>query len=394
VGSKSDTSLYILANGSTLMYFLIYVDDIIVTGPDPQAIFQLISSLQKEFALKDLGPLHYFLGVEALPASQGLFLTQRKYISDLLKKANMAACKPITSPMSSSTNLSQFDGAAFSDPSLYRSVVGSLQYLSLTRPDVSFAVNKVCQYMHRPTVTHWSAVKRILRYLKHTIALGFLIRRQSSPTLHAFSNSDWAGCPDDRRSTSGFCVFLGSNLVSWSSWKQKTVSRSSTEAEYRAIANATAEVTWLQSLLRELGLFLPNSPTLWCDNIGATYLTANPVFHARTKHIEIDLHFVREKVASGCLSVRFLSTKDQLADVFTKPLVSNRFSLLRSNLNVTSLPLRLRGPIETSSDKPPQQLSKPVSDNSQESTPIAEDYLQESIPEPPHESHVDNARNT
>jgi hypothetical protein len=150
-------------------------------------------------------------------------------------------------------------------------------------------------------------MKRILRYLKQTISLGFLICRQSSSTLHAFSDSDWAGYPDDRRSTSSYCVFFGSNLLSWSSRK---VSRSSTEAEYRAIANATIEVTWIQSLLCELGIFLHSSPTLWCDNIGATYLTANPVFHARTKHIEIDWHFVRKKVASGCLSVRFLSTKD------------------------------------------------------------------------------------
>ena len=250
----------------------------------------------------------------------------------------MVDAKPLSSPMSTAAHLSQFDGAAFSDPTLYRSIVGSLQYLSLTRPNVSFAVNKVCQFMQKPTVTHWSAVRRILRYLKQTISLGFLIRRQSSATLHAFFDSDWAGCPDDRRSIGGYCVFLDFNLLSWSSRKQPTVSRSSTEAEYRAIANATAEVTWIQSLLRELGVFLHSSPTLWCDNIGATYLTANPVFHACTKHIEIDLHFVHEKVASGYLSVRFLSTKDQLADIFTKPLPSPRFALLRDNLNVASLP--------------------------------------------------------
>ena len=121
--------------------------------------------------------MHYFLGVEALPDPQGLFLSQRKYILDLLRKANMVDAKPLSSPMSTAAHLSQFDGAAFSDPTLYRSIVDSLQYLSLTRPDVSFTVNKVCQFMHKPTVTHWSAVKRILCYLKQTISLGFLIRR-------------------------------------------------------------------------------------------------------------------------------------------------------------------------------------------------------------------------
>jgi hypothetical protein len=195
VGSRSDSSLYIFSNGPNVIYFLIYVDDIIVTGPNAAAIDHLIISLQRDFALKDLGPLHYFLGVEALHDTHGLFLSQRKYILDLLKRANMLGAKPISSPMSSSTSLSAFSGAPFSDPSLYRSIVGSLQYLSLTRPDVSYAVNKVCQFMHRPTVLHWAAVKRLLRYLKQTLSHGLLIRRQSSLHLHAFSDSDWAGCP-------------------------------------------------------------------------------------------------------------------------------------------------------------------------------------------------------
>jgi len=149
--------------------FLIYVDDIIVTGPDTEAISQLICNLQKDFALKDLGPLHYFLGVEALFDKHGLFLSQRRYITELLKKTNMLNANGVSSPMSSSASLSQFTGDAFSDDTLYRRVVGSLQYLSITRPDIAFAVGCVCQFMHRPTIPHWSAVKRILCYLKQTI---------------------------------------------------------------------------------------------------------------------------------------------------------------------------------------------------------------------------------
>jgi histone deacetylase 1/2 len=199
---------------------------------------------------------------------------------------------------------------------------------------LAFAVNKTCQFLQQPTDVHWAAVKRVLRYIRGTLELGISIRPSASLDLSAYSDADWAGCPDDRRSTGGFAVYLGPNLVSWSARKQPTVSRSSTEAEYKAIANATAEVTWIQSLLKELGLKHGRAPTLWCDNLGATFLTANPMFHARTKHIEIDFHFVREKVSAGALQVRFISSADQIADIFTKALPRDAFVRLKYDLNL------------------------------------------------------------
>lgn len=160
------------------------------------------------------------------------------------------------------------------------------------------------------------------------------IKKTNSTLVSAFSDSDWAGCPDDRRSTGGFAVFLGCNLISWCARKQATVSRSSTEAEYKSLADANAEVMWIQKLLEEFGISHPRATLLWCDNIGATYLSANPVFHARTKHIEIDYHFVRERVAAKLLDIRFISTTDQVADGFTKALPEKLMLQFRDNLNI------------------------------------------------------------
>jgi histone deacetylase 1/2 len=337
VPSKADTSLFLFNKSGIIIYVLIYVDDIIVTSSSDKAIGALLHDLRDDFALKDLGPLHFFLGIEVKQTYDGLRLTQEKYAADILTKVGMLQCTTAPTPLSSSETLSlvQGDPLGPEDSTQYRSIVGALQYLTLTRPDISFSVNKVCQFLHAPTTSHWSAVKRILRYIRGTLKVGLTFRRSSSLLLSAFSDADWAGCPDDRKSTGGFAVFVGPNLISWSARKQATVSRSSTEAEYKAIADATTELIWVEALLKELGIKLRQRPCLWCDNLGATYLSANPVFHARTKHIEIDFHFVRERVANKMLDVRFISSKDQLADGFTKALPIKLLDAFRTNLNLT-----------------------------------------------------------
>jgi hypothetical protein len=169
-----------------------------------------------------------------------------------------------------------------------------------------------------------------LKRLSH----GIVLKPASSFTLHAYSDLDWACFVDDRKSTTGFCVYLGPNLISWGSKKQPTVARSSTEAEYKALAVTSSEVMWLQYLLAELQVSISSPPLLWCDNIGASFLASNPMINARTKHVEVDYHFVRERVANKSLLIHFLSSKDQIADVFTKPLASPRFTLLSSKLTV------------------------------------------------------------
>jgi histone deacetylase 1/2 len=289
--------------------------------------------------LKDLGELHYFLGIEVKRVRDGIIMSQEKYANDLLHRVNMQICKTVDTPLSISDKLSLTDGEKLSgdDSTRYRSIAGALQYITLTRPDIAFLVNKVCQFLHAPTTVHWTAVKRILRYLRGTISLGLRLSKSSSTVVSAFSDADWAGCPDDRRSTGGFSVYVGSNLVSWNARKQATVSRSSTEAEYKSLANATTEVMWVQTLLDELGVSQSKTAVLWCDNIGATYLSANLVFHARTKHIEVDYHFVRKRVAQKLLDIRFISSGDQVADRFTKSLSTRQLEVFRRNLNLDKL---------------------------------------------------------
>jgi histone deacetylase 1/2 len=256
--SKSDMSLFIYNNDGIVILMLIYVDDIIVTGNSVKAIEVLLKKLKTDFALKDLGDLNFFLGIEVKSVQGGILLSQAKYASDILRRVNMLHCKPSPTPLSSSEKLSKEDGTLLSsaDATYYRSKVGALQYLTLTRPDLAFAVNKVCQFLHNPTTVHWTTVKRILRYIKGTIDIGLKIIKSVSLVMSAFSDADWAGSIDDRRSTGGFAIFLGPNLLSWSAGKQATVSRSSTEAEYKSLANATSEVIWLEALLKELGIKL------------------------------------------------------------------------------------------------------------------------------------------
>ena len=344
--------LFSFSVNTQLVFLLVYVDDIIITGNNTGLLNKVIHSLAHRFSLKDLGDLNFFLGVEVLRTKTGLILSQRKYITDLLHKHNMSDAKGVHSPLSTMEKLCLNDGSSLTNPSQYRQVIGSLQYLSLTRPDISYAVNRLSQFMHRPTVTHWSAAKRVLRYLKQTIGHGLLLRRSSSMTLHAFSDADWVGNADDSTSTTAYVTFLGANPVSWSSKKQRTVARSSTEAEYRAVAAAVAEVNWLQNLLQELHFPVSAPPTIYCDNVGTTYLCQNPVFHSRMKHIKVDFHFVRSQVQNKQLRVVHVHSADQLADSLTKPLSRQQHQTQCLKIGVVDTTPILRGHNKASAPDP------------------------------------------
>ncbi|CAL9023862.1 unnamed protein product, partial [Prunus brigantina] len=243
--------------------------------------------------------------------------------------------KPCATPCLPYHRLLKDDGKPYSHPKQYRSIVGALQYLTFTRPDIAFSVNQACQFMHNPMESHVVAVKRILRYLKGTLDFGIHFQ-PGILNLQAYNDADWAGDPNDGRSVSGYIVYLGSSPISWASKKQHTVSRSSTEAEYRALAIAATKLAWIRQLFCDLYVSLHIPPLIHCDNISAISLASNPVFHSRMKHLQIDYHFVRERVIRGDLLVQHVSSADQFADILTKGLSTPLFQHQCSNLMLGS----------------------------------------------------------
>ena len=229
------------------------MDDIVITGSDSTGILSLKSFLQGQFHTKDLGMLRYFLGVEVMRSKHGIFLSQRKYVLDLLSETGKLGAKPCSSPMAPGVHLTR-EGELFEDPERYRKLVGKLNYLTVTRPNIAHSVSVVSQYMSFPTVNNWAVVQHILCYLKGAPGRGILYSNHRHNRVKCFTNVDWAGSKEDRRSISGYHVFVGGNLVSWKSKKQGVVSRSSVESEYRAMAQSVCEIIWLHQLFMEIGI--------------------------------------------------------------------------------------------------------------------------------------------
>ncbi|GKU93723.1 hypothetical protein SLEP1_g7291 [Rubroshorea leprosula] len=315
--SYADYSLFTPTKGKSFVAVLIYVNDIIIIGNDSTKIKALKQYLHTKFSIKDLGPLKYVLGIEVARTSEGIVLSQRKYALDILTETGMIGAKPSLFPMEQHHSLAIASSPPASDPSQYRRLVGRLLYLTITRPDLSYLIGILSQFMQEPKQEHFDAAMRVLRYVK------------SSP--------DWAGCPATRRSTTGFFICLGNSLVSWKSKKQVTVSRSSAEAEYRAMAATASELSWLKTLLCDLQVSHSKPMTLYCDNRAALHIANNPVFHERTKHIEIDCHFVRERIQRKDILTAHISSQEQPADIFTKALGRDRFLHLLCKLGIRDL---------------------------------------------------------
>eukprot|EP00261_Vitis_vinifera_P039716 XP_019080959.1 PREDICTED: uncharacterized protein LOC109123988 [Vitis vinifera] len=334
--SRADYSLFTKKQGKSFTALLIYVDDILITGNDPVSIATTKKFLHSHFHLKDLGDLKYFLGIEVSASKNGIFISQRKYALEIIEDARLLGAAPIDTPMERGLKLSD-KSDLLKDQGRYRRLVGRLIYLTVSRPDITYAVHVLSRFMHQPRKAHMEAAFRVVRYLKNAPGQGLFFSSNNDFRLRAYCDSDWAGCPLTRRSTTGYCVFLGPSLISWRSKRQKTVSLSSAEAEYRAMTGACCELTWLRYLLKDLGVLHKEPALLYCDNKAALHIAANPVFHERTRHIEMDCHYIRDKIQDGSIITRHVSSAHQLADILTKPLGKEFFAPMIRKLGVQDI---------------------------------------------------------
>ncbi|KAL2227763.1 UNVERIFIED_CONTAM: Retrovirus-related Pol polyprotein from transposon RE2 [Sesamum indicum] len=335
--SGHDHCLFTKDVDGDLLALLVYVDDILVTSASLQHIQSVKNYLHSLFTIKDLGEARYFLGLEIGRNSEGIFVAQSKYIHDIVRDTGLMAAKSVSTPFPSGLKLSEDGGALLPDPDRFRRLVGRLLYLAFTRPDVSYSVQQLSQYLTRPCDKHWKAALHVVRYLKGTPSKGLFLPSHSTFELVAYCDADWASCTDSRRSLTGFCIFLGDALISWKTKKQSTVSRSTAEAEYRSMAATVCELRWLSFLLSDFGISISVPIRLFCDNQAALHIMANPVFHERTKHIEIDCHVVRNAYRDGFIAPSHVRSSLQLADLFTKGLGFKSFATLVGKLGLVAL---------------------------------------------------------
>ena len=332
---KVDTTLFIKKNKNDIQLVQVYVDDIIFGSTNPDMNKEFSDIMTKEFEMSHMGELNFFLGLQIKQLDNGTFISQEKYARDLVNKFGMTTASGKATPMATNEALSKEDLSKDVDPTLYRGMIGSLLYITASRPDIMHSVCLCARYQSQPKETHLKAVKHILRYVKNTFDYGLFYPKNDSFNLISYCDADYAGCKSDRKSTSGTCHFLGHSLVSWLSKKQNTVSLSTTEAEYISAALACSQVIYMQQTLKDFGLTISKSP-IYCDNTSAINLSKNPLHHARTKHIDIRHHFLRDNISKEIISLEFINSENQLADILTKPLSQPVFTKLRRELGICS----------------------------------------------------------
>ncbi|KAK2991021.1 hypothetical protein RJ640_005503 [Escallonia rubra] len=309
----------------------------IITGDNEDEISRLKNDLSIRFEMKNLGEVGCFLGLEVERSEDGFFVSQKGYAKSLLERFSMGEAKEMATPMEPYLKLKKGEGQLLKDARKFRQLVGSLIYLTITRPDIAYPVGVISQFMQTPRTPHLDAAKRIMRYVKGSLGYGLMYKKGGNFLLSGFSDADWAGDENDRHSTTGYCFNMGSAAISWCSKKQPSVALSSTEAEYIAATMATQECIWLKRLISDISKKVDYAVPIHCDNESAIKLASNPVFHGRTKHIEVRHHFVREKVLSQDIKLDSVRTSNQVADLFTKALAESKFERFRAALGMLDL---------------------------------------------------------
>ena len=336
VKSPSEPSQYVKTRGANFLMVCLYVDDLIYAGTNHDMVQSFKEAMMKEYEMTDLGLMKYFLGIQVKQTKGGIFITQEKYIHDLLKKFILESCKPVSTPMALNEKLQLNDGAEKADPKVYRSLVGSLIYLTNTRPDIVHSVSLVSRFMNEPSKLHFAATKRILRYLQGTKKLGIKYVKEENNELVGYTDSDWAGSFDDRKSTLAYVFCLGSKAISWSSKKQNSVALSSAEAEYISVNEATREAVWLRRILIDLQQKVEDPTPIFCDNQSAISMSKNPVFHGRSKHIELRHNYIRDMVQRKEINLEYIKTTEQPADVLTKAVPIEKLEQFKDNMKITN----------------------------------------------------------
>eukprot|EP00253_Pinus_taeda_P011792 PITA_11792 len=306
---EGEPTVYIKEKDGKLLIVVLYVDDVIFKGNDDYLIENFKAVMKEEFEMTDMGMLRYFLGIEVDQNENGIFISQEKYVNEVLGRFNMKECKATITPTVMGLKLSKEDNNKDFDPSLYRSIVGSLMYLTATRPGIMFAVSLISRFMERPKEAHWQAAKRILRYVK-----------------------------DDRKIISSYVFHIGSRAISRASKKQSIVAFSTAEAEYVAATAASCQEVWMRRMLRSLGQEQAKATAIFCENSSTIALSKNSVFHKRTKHIDTRFHYIRELVSNGEIALEHCRTHEQVADILTKPPDQKSFQFWRKCLGMTECP--------------------------------------------------------
>ncbi|KAJ9546421.1 hypothetical protein OSB04_018964 [Centaurea solstitialis] len=333
VRGKIDSTLFLKKYPKHILLVQIYVDDIIFGSTNPKLCEKFELLMKSEYKMSMMGELTFFLGFQIKQSEKGIFINQGKYVHEMLKKFDLTSCTPMKTPMAPPLSLDKDSKGKPVDVTLYRGMIGSLLYLTASRPNIMYSTCLCARYQAEPKESHLTAVKQIFRYLKGTPNLGLWYSKDSGFDLTAYSDSDFAGCKIDRKSTTGGCHLLGGKLVSWTSKKQNSVSTSTAEVEYVAAGICCAQVLWLRNQLQDYDIQLSKIP-IYCDNTSTIAIANNPVLHSKTKHIEVRYHFIRDHVMNGDIELHFVPTEYQLADLFTKPLDVTRFNMLNSELGM------------------------------------------------------------